>query len=224
MYVSHKEFTEQNVEEWLQDFQDLNSVALKIAAKKKATRGYLGQNYFRCQHNTRNWSPRKDPQRKLANNPAARVKNKNYPFNLSVKVDLSNVCTIRLDWEYNHTIKNLEASNFKDLSKECIDDIRKMYEDGHTPSTARQKYLVDLRVHCKNDIEYHIKKADRSITPHRRDFRYIYEEFSLEKYGGKIGKCLKSWLTVWMLAKKQTQKQTQLISSMVVMVVHLLWL
>ena len=55
-----------------------------------------------------------------------------------------------------------------------------MYEDGHTSSTARQKYLA-----------YHIKKADRSITPRRRDFRYIYEEFGLEKYGGKNIEMLK---------------------------------
>ena len=41
LHVLLKEFTEQNVEEWLQDFQDLNNVTLKIAAKKKATKGYL---------------------------------------------------------------------------------------------------------------------------------------------------------------------------------------
>jgi hypothetical protein len=34
-------------------------------------------------------------------------------------------------------------------------------------------------------MEFHVKKADRSTTTRRRDFRYIYEQFGKETFGGK---------------------------------------
>ena len=60
--------------------ENLNYVRLKIKTKKKPTCGYALQNYYRCIHKTRDWSPSKDPRRKLKLNPSARVKNTNCPF------------------------------------------------------------------------------------------------------------------------------------------------
>ena len=48
--------------------------------------GYALQHYYRCIHNTRDWSPSKDPRRKLKLNPSARVKNTNCPFQMVVKI------------------------------------------------------------------------------------------------------------------------------------------
>ncbi|CAB4009765.1 Hypothetical predicted protein [Paramuricea clavata] len=109
----------------------------------------------------------------------------NCPFHLVIKIDSCNVCSIDLGWEHNHSTDNLEASNSKDLCTEVIDKIKKLYEAGHTPSTARQQYHEDLRVICKDDMEFHVKKADRSSTLQRRGFRYIYEQFGKETFGGK---------------------------------------
>ena len=79
---SSKDVKIDNLEGWLIEFQSINKVTLKVKVKKKATKGYLLQHYYRCQHNTRNLSPSKDPQRKLSLNPTARVKNTNRPFPL----------------------------------------------------------------------------------------------------------------------------------------------
>ena len=38
-----------------------------------------------------------------------------------------------------------------------------------TPSTARQQYLKELRATCSDELTYHKKKADRSVTPTKRD-------------------------------------------------------
>ncbi|KAK7883018.1 hypothetical protein WMY93_029192 [Mugilogobius chulae] len=57
---------------WLIEFQTINSMTLRLGNRKKETKGYVLQNYYRCQHNTRNWSPSKDPQKKLTTNPSAR--------------------------------------------------------------------------------------------------------------------------------------------------------
>ena len=182
---SSKDVKIDNLEGWLIEFQSINKVTLKVKVKKKATKGYLLQHYYRCQHNTRNLSLSKDPQRKLSLNPTARVKNTNCPFQLIVKVTHCDVCTIDIDWDHNHATDNLEASNFKELSSDCVHKVHSLFEAGETPSTARQKFLRELKSMCKDEIDFHIKKADRSITPRQRDFRHIYEQYGKQKFGGK---------------------------------------
>ena len=54
--------------------------------KEKANLWVCASNYYRCIHNTRDWSPSKNPRHKLKLNPSARVKNTNYPFQIVVKL------------------------------------------------------------------------------------------------------------------------------------------
>jgi hypothetical protein len=185
IYVTTEDLSVEGLEGWLAEYQTINQVTLRVKAKKKQTKGYLVQNYYRCQHNTRNRSPNKDPQKKLKLNPTARVKNTNCPFQLAVKIDSSNICHINIDLEHNHSTTNLESSNFKDLSDDCLLKVKQLYAAGHTPAAARQQFLKELKASCINDIDYHLKKADRSITPRRRDFHYLYDQYNKENFGGK---------------------------------------
>lgn len=180
-----KDITNDNLVNWLTEFETINNVSLKIKTKKKQTAGYVVQNYYRCHHNTRRWSPSKDPQRKLKVNPSARVKNTNCPFQMIVKIDVKGQCYVDVEWEHNHSVETLEASNFRDLSFECIEKVNKLYESGHTPSTTRQQYLKELRTTCIDELTYHEKKADRSVTPRKRDFNHLCRKFGEEKFGGK---------------------------------------
>lgn len=180
-----KDITNDNLVNWLTEFETINNVSLKIKTKKKQTAGYVVQNYYRCHHNTRRWSPSKDPQRKLKVNPSARVKNTNCPFQMIVKIDVKGQCYVDVEWEHNHSVDTLEASNFRDLSSECVEKVNKLYESGHTPSTARQQHLKELRATCSDELTYHKKKADRSVTPRKRDFNHLYSKFGEEKFGGK---------------------------------------
>ena len=91
---------------------------------------------------------------------------------------------IDIEFEHNHSLENLEATNFCDISSDCVDKIYKLYERGHTPSTARQ-YLKEIREACTNDLEFHKKKVDRSVVPRRRDFNYLYTQFGNERFGGR---------------------------------------
>ena len=172
-----KDIANDNLVNWLTEFETINNVSLKIKTKKKQTAGYLVQNYYRCHHNTRRWSPSKDPQRKLKVNPSTRVKNTNCPFQMIVKIDVKGQCYVDVEWKHNHSVETLEASNFRDLSFECIEKVNKLYESGHTPSTARQQYLKELRATCSDELTYHKKKADRSVTPRKRDFNHLYSKF-----------------------------------------------
>jgi hypothetical protein len=63
--------------------------------------------------------------------------------------------------------------------------VKQLYAAGHTPAAARQQFLKELKASCINDIDYHLKKADRSITPRRRDFHYLYDQYNKENFGGK---------------------------------------
>ena len=44
-----------------------------------------------------------------------------------------------------------------------------------------------LRDQYPNDLDYHVKKADRSECPHSRDFNKLYIKYKFNAYGGKNG-------------------------------------
>ena len=89
------DITTESLGGWLVEFQTINDVYLKLKTTKKPTKGFLIQNYYRCSHhNTRNWSPSKDPHRKLRTNPTARVKNTNCPFQMVIKINTDKLCII----------------------------------------------------------------------------------------------------------------------------------
>ena len=180
-----EDITKENLEQWISEYEVINSISVKLKTKKAPTSGYVLQNYYRCQHNTRNWSPSKDPQQKLYLNPSARVKNTNCPFQMIVKIDSEGCCSVDIEWEHNHSLETLEASNFRDLSPECTERVLKLFESGHTPATARQQYLKELKESCQDELEFHRKKANRAVMPRKRDFSYLYTQFGKERYGGQ---------------------------------------
>ena len=180
-----EDITKENLEQWISEYEVINSISVKLKTKKAPTSGYVMQNYYRCQHNTRNWSPSKDPQQKLYLNPSARVKNTNCPFQMIVKIDSEGCCSVDIEWEHNHSLETLEASNFRDLSPECTERVLKLFESGHTPATARQQYLKELKESCQDELEFHRKKANRAVMPRKRDFSYLYTQFGKDRYGGQ---------------------------------------
>ena len=89
--------------------ENLNYVRLKIKTKKKPTCGYALQNYYRCIHNIGDWSPSKDPRRKLKLNPSARVKNTNCPFQMVMKIQQESCWTFDIEWEHNQSVQSLSG-------------------------------------------------------------------------------------------------------------------
>ena len=49
---------------------------------------------------------------------------------------------------------SLEARNFTELSADCVQKIHSMPEAGETPSTARQRFLRELKSACKDEVAY----------------------------------------------------------------------
>ena len=75
----------------------------------------------------------KDPQWKLVLNLSARVKSTNCSFQIVIKIDQNGCCVIDIEFEHSRSLEDLEATNFRDLSSDCVDKIYKLYESGHTP-------------------------------------------------------------------------------------------
>ena len=106
-----------------------------------------------------------------------------------MKIKQESFCTIDIEWEHNQSVQSLEASHFRDVSPDCVERVYQLFESGHTPSTARHQYLQDIRVSCKDGLDFHKKKADTSVVPRRRDFNYLYTrtQFCKETLGGRRG-------------------------------------
>ena len=78
------------------------------------------------------------------------MKNTNCPFQMIVKIDNKGCCPVDTEWEHNHSLEILEASNFRELSPECPERVLKLFESGHTPVTARQQCLKELKKSSQN--------------------------------------------------------------------------
>ena len=62
-----------------------------------------------------------------------------------------------------------------------------MYKQGKTPSVAIREFMEKLRGRCKDQLQFHYEKADRSKCPRRGDFYNIYTQHCKELFGGKNG-------------------------------------
>lgn len=51
---------------------------------------------------------------------------------------------IVIEFEHSRSLVNLGATNFRDISSDCVDKIYKLYESGHTPSTGIQQNLKEI--------------------------------------------------------------------------------
>ena len=63
------------------------------------------------------------------------------------------------------------------------------------------EFMKDFRSQCGSSLEFHAKKADRSLCPRRSDFNTIYRQYFDELFGGKNGsrmfECLESKLSTY---------------------------
>ena len=122
--------------------------------------------------------------------PNKRCKNTHCPFNLSVKTFKeipSNEfpCIIYMEHAHNHPIKALQSFSFKSIPDTLASSIRQLFEKNMTPSMAYYEYLQQLRIEVSSELEFHMKKADRSFCLRRRDFNSLYKRYCEEEFEGK---------------------------------------
>ena len=62
---------------------------------------------------------------------------------------------------HNHAVNSLEALSFKMLSTEIKMEIEALFSSGLTPSQAYNEFLRNLQSNSEDELNFHLKKADR---------------------------------------------------------------
>ena len=102
-------------------------------------------------------------------------------------VNSSFKCSVLLEHEHNHLIESLHALSFKSVSTETTSTVNTLFASGMTPSQAYTEFIQSFRSSCNDDLDFHLKKADRSKCPRRTDFNALYIKFCEEHFGSRNG-------------------------------------
>ena len=183
---------ENDVETFIKQYLEQNNETLKIKNKKYCgpKSDYYLNWFYRCHHNTR-YEKTRDVNI-LTQKPNKRFKNTNCPFSMNIKL-LSNSrnenypCVVYIEHFHNHPIQALESFSFKAISQDVSEVVSQLFEKQMTPSMAYNEYLGQLRQSCIDELDFHCRKADRSICPRRRDFNVLYRKYCEKHFGGKNG-------------------------------------
>ena len=185
----------EDVREFVDKYLSINNETLKKNNDKKCGEKspYLMNRFYRCHHDTRYEKTRLSNLSSLK--PNKRFKNTHCPFNMSVKIfkdyqSLIYPCVIYIEHDHNHPVNALQSLSFKSIADSVASSVRQLFERNMTPSMAYYEYLQRLRQEAENELEFHIKKADRSICPRRRDFNSLYKIYCQEEFGGKNGETM----------------------------------
>lgn len=81
----------------------------------------------------------------------------------------------------------MQSFSFKSISDNVAASIKQLFQRSMTPSLAYYEFLQQLRANAINELDIHIKKADRSICPKRGDLNTLYKKYCQEEFGGKMG-------------------------------------
>ena len=105
-----------------------------------------------------------------------------------VKIKQESCCTVAdIEWEHNQSVQSLEASHFRDVSPERIERVYQLFESGHTPSTARHQHLQDIRVSCKDGLNFRKNKAVTHQWCHEEEILFTCTDvlnFAKRHWGG----------------------------------------
>ena len=96
-------------------------------------------------------------------------------------------CNVLIEHWNNHAVKSLEALSLKMFSTEIKIEIEVLFSSGLTPSQAYNEFLRNLQSNSEDKLNFHLRKADRSKCPRRRDFNSLYIKYCHKEFGGKNG-------------------------------------
>ncbi|XP_029902243.1 uncharacterized protein LOC115355529 [Myripristis murdjan] len=155
---------------------------------------------YRCQHNTR---PRRQSQ--------GPTKNTDCPAKMNITVlrthvsrgrqsrstdphlpDFPTVVWIRS--EHNHNISTAAALRHRDVGDAARAKLRRLFEAGHSPSSALDALKCDLQLEYGDD--YVFASADRALCPTLEFCYRLYHQLSRQELGGvKTMKTMKTMKT-----------------------------
>lgn len=79
------------------------------------------------------------------------------------------VLHVNLRNEHNHHVSCTAATTRRDVSRETVEKLKKLFESGHSPSSALSMLKYDLQEEEQDNYVY--AAADRSVCP---DLQFCY--------------------------------------------------
>ena len=96
-------------------------------------------------------------------------------------------CNLFIAHCYYHAVNSRKALSFKMLSTEIRIEIEAQFSSGSTPSQACNDFLRSLQSNSEDELNFHLRKADRSKCPRRRYFNSLYIKYCHVEFGGTNG-------------------------------------
>uniref|UniRef100_A0A7M5V8P8 MULE transposase domain-containing protein n=1 Tax=Clytia hemisphaerica TaxID=252671 RepID=A0A7M5V8P8_9CNID len=90
---------------------------------------------------------------------------------------------INIEYSHSHSTKSLQSLSFKDIPDHVSKTIHELFQKGYTPGLAYREMMQDLKSKSTDDLDLHLKLADRSQMPRRRDFNNLYTDYHRRLFG-----------------------------------------
>ena len=91
-----------------------------------------------------------------------------------------------LEWNHNDPLDALQSMSFnKDVAENVTQKIKQMFDNVYTPVLAYKEFIKGIEQDFSDSLEFHLKLADRSKVPSRRDFNDLFTKYKRSKYGSK---------------------------------------
>ncbi len=99
------------------------------------------------------------------------------------------LCEVNLTWKHNHSIKSAHALTFKPMSTATIAEFHIMFQQGHSPSSAKHLHDLNLITEHENGLpELERVRADRAVNPNLQDVYYLFRKWREQNNGKPNGK------------------------------------
>eukprot|EP00111_Clytia_hemisphaerica_P014286 TCONS_00042075-protein len=157
----------------------------KVLGNKSKSQ-YHKIHYFRCHHRTHH-PPTMNHIQVLKADPSKRFRNADCPFSMSIRIfrdeSAKYPAQINIEYSHSHSTKSLQSLSFKDIPDHVSKTIHELFQKGYTPGLAYREMMQDLKSKSIDDLDFHLKLADSSQMPRRRDFNSLYTDYHRRLFG-----------------------------------------
>ena len=125
----------------------------------------------------------------LDRNLFKRFRNTNCSFQITFKVLRNNEnyfsCYVFFEHCHYDAVNSRKTLSFKMFSIEIKIEIEALFSRGIAPSRAFNEFLRNLQSNSEDELNFHLRKDDRSKCPRRRDFNSSYIKCCQAEFRGK---------------------------------------
>ena len=100
------------------------------------------------------------------------------------------MAVLKINFSHNHPIVSAHSLSFRPTRSETKEIFFKLFDDGHSASSARHNYEQHLLLDAATDEQKQYSLADRAINPSVQDVCRLFQQWRKKCYGDEDGKPL----------------------------------